>query len=1164
MTVTASDGNGNEATETVVITVTSGNSVSVPSTVTVAEAAGNAEIAITTTAAFGKALTFSVSYGGTSAMGASAPADGDYDNDEVASVAFSATDTTIKITVPITDDTLDENDETFTVTIELAGGSELPAGFTLGNAMTTVTITDDDTLSTSWTLSAVPSTVTEVSGTTAVKVTATRAGTATAASSTTLTISVAGGTATAGQDFTAVNDFDLIVAAGAASGEASFSLAVSDDSVDESDETAAVSGTLAGNNISGATITITDNDEAGVTVTGSPVAVTEGETGTYTVALDSQPTGSVTVTPTSGDTNAATVSGALTFTTGNWSTAQTVTVTGVQDADGDDDTVSVTHAATGGGYVSVSIDAVTVNVADDDAVQLGKSQLTLVEGTTGTYTVVLASKPGGSVTVTPESDDKDVATVSGALTFTTDNWSAAQTVTVTGVENSVAGVGSSATVSHGVQGYGTVTAGGVTVTVTDNDSAGVTVSATGLTVVEGATGTYTVRLNTKPGGNVTVTPTSSPLTVATVSAALTFTTDNWDAVQTVTVTGVNNELDAADGSATVSHGVTGYGLVTTAMSVSVSVTDDDESPVLASLADVTLKLGQAVDITAEATDGDGDTVSFAWTRKAGETPALPIGVVLPLSGSRLSFTPTAVGTYTMTVTASDGYNEDTETVVITVTPANAVSVPTALTVGEGAGNAEVTITTAAVFGKALTFSVSYGGTSAMGASAPADGDYDNDEVTSVAFSAAETTKKITVPITDDTLDENDETFTVTIELAGGSELPAGFTLGNTATTVTITDDDTLSTNWTLSADPDSVAESRGTAKVKVTALRSGEATSAALTTVRVSVAGGTATAGIDFMGVSPFDITIAIGKKSGEAAFTLTIIDDNPYENDETITVNGALAGNTITGTGITLTNDSDKPELSIAAPDAVAEGDSGNTDMVFTVTLDGQSQRQTTVDYAVDARSTASASGDYTGGAGTLTFAAGTTQKKITVAIRGDKSDEEDETVVIKLLNPDNATVATTATASGTIADDDASPVLAAIDTVSKRVGQLVSVTASATDADRDTITYAWTRKSGETVPALPDTPLDKATLTFTPTEAGTYTMTVTASDGNGNEDSETVAITVTSASAVSVPEALTVSEDAGTATVKATVDRAFGERVDFQCELRGRRHRCAERERR
>ena len=1599
MTVTASDGY-NEATETVVITVTSGNTVSVPSTVTVAEAAGNAEIAITTTAAFGKALTFNVSYGGTSAMGASAPADGDYDNDEVPSVAFSATDTTIKITVPITDDTLDENDETFTVTIELAGGSELPAGFTLGNAMTTVTITDDDILSTSWTLSAVPSTVTEASGTTAVKVTAMRAGTATAATTTTLSISVAGVTAVAGQDFEAVTDFEITVATGATSGEASFNLVVIDDSVDESDETVAVRGTLAGSDFNGATITVTDNDEAGLTVTGSPVAVAEGSTGTYTVALDSQPTGSVTVTPTSDNEAVATVSAALTFATGNWSTAQTVTVTGVQDDDGVNDSTSVTHTVSGGGYGSVDVSDVTVNVTDDDGVTVSVSELTVAEGANNTYTVVLTSEPGGSVTVAVSSDDAAATVSPASLTFTTGNWSAAQTVTVTAKENNVAGVGGSATVSHAVTGYGTVTTAnpvavtvtdndtlstswtlsadpssvsesggattvtvtatrsgtvtaatsttvsvsvgdgtakavedftavssfdltvaaeatsgeatfrlaviddsvdeedetiavsgtlasntitgtnititdddaspvlgaidpvskrvgqlvsvearatdadndpityawtrkagetapalpntpldkatltftpteagtytmtvtasdgyneatetvvitvtsgnsvsvpstvtvaeaagnaeiaitttaafgkaltfsvsyggtsatgapepadgdydndkvpsvafsatdttikitvpitddtldendetftvtielaggselpagftlgnamttvtitdddilstswmlsavpstvteasgttavkvtamragtataassttlaisvaggtatagqdftavndfdlivaagaasgeasfslaviddsvdesdetaavsgtlagndisGATITVTDNDEAGVTVTGSPLTVAEGATENYTVKLDTQPLGSVTVTPTSDNEAVATVSGALTFTTGNWSVAQTATVTGKDNAVDAEeDGSATVSHKVTGYGSVVEAGDVSVTVTDDDESPVLASLADVTLKLGQAVDIKAEATDGDGDTVSFAWTRKVAETPALPIGVVLPLSGSRLSFTPTAVGTYTMTVTASDGNgNEDTETVVIAVTPANAVSVPTTLTVGEGAGNAEITITTAAVFGKALTFNVSYGGTSATGAPEPADGDYDNNAVTWVAFSATDTTKKIAVPITDDTLDENDETFTVTIELAGGSELPAGFTLGNAMTTVTITDDDILSTSWTLSADPDSVAESKGTAKVKVTALRSGEATSAALTTVRVSVAGGTATAGIDFMGVSPFDITIAVGKKSGEAAFTLTLIDDNEYENDETITVSGALEGNTITGTSIRLTNDSDKPELSIAAPDAVAEGDSGSTDMIFTVTLEGRSQRQTTVDYAVDAGTTASAGGDYIGGAGTLTFAAGTTQKKITVAIRGDKSDEEDETVVIKLLNPDNATVATTATASGTIADDDASPVLAAIDAVNKRVGQLVSVTASAMDADKDPITYAWTRKASETVPALPDTPLDKATLTFTPTEAGTYTMTVTASDGNGNTDTETVAIMVTSGSTVSVPATLTVSEDAGTATVKVAVDRAFGERVIFNVSYGG-----------
>ena len=101
------------------------------------------------------------------------------------------------------------------------------------------------------------------------------------------------------------------------------------------------------------------------------------------------------------------------------------------------------------------------------------------------------------------------------------------------------------------------------------------------------------------------------------------------------------------------------------------------------------------------------------------------------------------------------------------------------------------------------------------------------------------------------------------------------------------------------------------------------------------------------------------------------------------------------------------------------------------------------------------------------------------------------------------------------TIQNDDAEPDLAAIGDVTVQPGQTVNVTAAAVDADGDTISYAWSRKRGETTPALPrTTALNQAKLTFTPPlarEGGTYTMTVTANDGHGNTDTEDVTITVT-----------------------------------------------------
>ena len=116
------------------------------------------------------------------------------------------------------------------------------------------------------------------------------------------------------------------------------------------------------------------------------------------------------------------------------------------------------------------------------------------------------------------------------------------------------------------------------VTVRDNDVRGVTISTSSLTVDEGATGTYTVRLNTRPTGNVTVTPSKTGSSDVTFSPTnLTFRGNNWNRPQTVTVAAAQDS-DAVDDSATIAHTVAGadYGTHSvSAGSVTVTVRDDE-------------------------------------------------------------------------------------------------------------------------------------------------------------------------------------------------------------------------------------------------------------------------------------------------------------------------------------------------------------------------------------------------------------------------------------------------------------------------------------------------------------------------------------------------------------------------------------------------------------
>ena len=147
-----------------------------------------------------------------------------------------------------------------------------------------------------------------------------------------------------------------------------------DDAVDEDDETFTVAIAAAtagwekeGDRKDAATVTITDDDTAGVTVTPTALNISEDGSGSYTVVLDSKPTADVTVTPTGSDGGAATFAPAsYTFTSSDWNTARTFTVSGVADADRNGESVSINHdvASSDGKYDGVAAASVSVAVAD--------------------------------------------------------------------------------------------------------------------------------------------------------------------------------------------------------------------------------------------------------------------------------------------------------------------------------------------------------------------------------------------------------------------------------------------------------------------------------------------------------------------------------------------------------------------------------------------------------------------------------------------------------------------------------------------------------------------------------------------------------------------------------------------------------------------------------
>ena len=332
----------------------------------------------------------------------------------------------------------------------------------------------------------------------------------------------------------------------------------------------------------------------------------------------------MTITPTSGDEDVATVSPVtLTFTPDNWNTPQTITLAATHDDDAYDESVTISHAIAGYDDV-ITADAVIVAIPDDDTagVTVAPIALTITESDENTYTVVLTSRPAANVTITPNSGDEEIATVSPVtLTFTPDNWNTPQTITVTAKHDDDA-YDASATITHAVSGYDHITtADEVNVAIPDDDTASVTIAPAALTIAEGDQDTYTVVLDTRPANHVTIIPTSGDKGVATLSpTTLTFAPDNWNTPQTITVAATHDD-DAYDESVTLTQAIAGYDDVTIAPTVQVSVPDDDTAGVTIAPTTLTVAEGSqdtytvvldtrpAANVTITPTSGDEDVAT---------------------------------------------------------------------------------------------------------------------------------------------------------------------------------------------------------------------------------------------------------------------------------------------------------------------------------------------------------------------------------------------------------------------------------------------------------------------------------------------------------------------------------------------------------------------------
>ena len=778
-----------------------------------------------------------------------------------------------------------------------------------------VTVNDDETVSTSVTLSVSPGSVGEAAGATTVTVTAMlNAGARTVATTVTVSIGDASDSATSGTDYTSVNDFTVTIAAEQTSGTGTFTLTPVSDDVDENNETVSVGGTVTGLTVTADEVTITDDDERGVTVSPTSLTVAEGGSKTYTVVLDSEPTAAVTVSITaSGDSDISVQQSSLTFTAGDWNMAQTVTVDAAADVDAAHGTATIAHGVTSGGdYAGVTASSVTVTERDTNSqsttVTLRVSPSSVSESGSATVTVT-GTLNGGTrsdattVTVTVagnSASNSDFAAVSNfTLTISANQASGNATFTLSPVNDGIDENNETVEVS------GTTTANGLTVTgtevtITDDDTRGVTVDPASLTVNEGESKTYTVVLDSEPTAAVTVSITASgDSDISAQQSSLTFTADNWNTAQTVTVDAAIDG-DAAHGTATIAHGVTSSGDYAGVTASDVTVTERDTESTT-----VTLSINDAS--VAE----DAGSVTFTVSLSTVSSQTVVVGWEI------LNGTATAGEDYTAVMTGS-----------VTFNPGEALS------------------------------------------------------------------QTISVTILDDEVDEADETFEVRLINVQNAILVGGESTFSATGTIVDNDDPPVVSAVLIRVMPASQIESGGK---MVFGVRLSKASVQTVTT-ECKTLNGTAMAGEDYVeGVGT--LTIPPGEMNGR--IEVVLMDDDVEESDETFmmvlgnVVNAELAEDGQVATGTILDDDEPEPEVIVSFEQSHYTVSEGGNAVQIRVHL------SETFDHRVELSLSAvhgngATKADYSGVPEKVIFEPYEDVKTFEVMAIDDDDDDDDETVTL------------------------------------------------------------------------------------------------------------------------------------------------------------------------
>ncbi|EPR11818.1 Calx-beta domain-containing protein [Ruminiclostridium papyrosolvens] len=299
----------------------------------------------------------------------------------------------------------------------------------------------------------------------------------------------------------------------------------------------------------------------------------------------------------------------------------------------------------------------------------------------------------------------------------------------------------------------------------------------------------------------------------------------------------------------------------------------------------------------------------------------------------------------------------------------------------------------------------------------------------------ETSGTIQVGVINDTLDEDDEDFSLAINNPVGADLGASSTAK-----CTIKDDDAAPDIVVSNAEVDEDDSDNNTKLIFNVQL---SAESGKNVTVNYSTADGTATQGLDYTAITNGTLTFNPGDTSTQQ-IEVTVLGDDLLEPNETVTLDLTAANaNKLNYTATGTIKDNDKSTISIKDA-SITEG--ANPKIEFKISLSKPCSQSVTVKYRTKDGSAVKVS-DYVQSEGLVTFAKGEFgDKTITIDINDDEIYEGVESFDVELFDLSEPSVEMgKATGTGTINDNESIPLIS-IENIGEVEGNSGKTTASFT----------------------------------------------------------------------------------------------------------------------